>query len=820
MNAVLQCLFHTTPLQEYFVSQAYVYDVNVTNTHGMQGVFAAVYGDLARAMASPNRSRPIAPLTFKVAIGKLYPQFQGHLQHDAHECLSVLLQGLNEDLSRPLVSPHSPNKANSIQTTKPYVDLPDSNNRPDSEVAYEWWRAHVLRDPSIITALFTGQFKSAVDCSQCGQASNRFEPFSFLQVPLPASSSRWRTIYVHLGHGHRIQKRKIQLQSTAVVADLLAAIDDQNGAQTCSTHASVVVAIVHSHKVHSIVQPKQVLADIAQDLHVYSYDGLAAPLSGLPSPRRYQCVYRRQRLVPFYFLQPFRVQLYGTPLLVPSATPMTGRDLYKWVHTHLPPSPPSPLSTSSPVQEVVDMYCSRCLTSVAHTKRLALWSTPPILVVQLKRFQSISETQSMVKADASIRFPATLSLAPFLAATTTKSTNQPNPPPMPPPCDTVNNAICDKEDGQKPDDPVPTPFVWKDDIAVTFPYPTAATDPPGYDLYGIVCHVGVLGAGHYVAYVHDGVTWWCVDDMTVSVVANLNLSTLMSAAYLLFYQRRDMADVAMDCWFPRSDASNGIHVNVDELRRQMLFKSTDKGTSAGPPAKTLPTKPSASSHPPSKLFPPMTLASSRLASPETPTDPPSPLQWKSYHSTHGGPRFSLLKSTKNVKRAPARIPPLEVSVPSPAAVAVGRTGKSNNHAEADHQAEDENGRTTDAALEDDDTDSTPASDDVTVDDMDRVIDNLKQWRVDHARKVAGQYPIESNGGGNADETKVLAMLAASTSSTDNVEKLQQLRHEVFELHVKDISRQLHRQMDLNNVADDDAFDGAMVDSTGLYIDTT
>ncbi|ETV75272.1 hypothetical protein, variant [Aphanomyces astaci] len=311
---------------------------------------------------------------------------------------------------------------------------------------------------------------------------------------------------------------------------------------------------------------------------------------------------------------------------------------------------------------------------------------------------------------------------------------------------------------------------------------------------------------------------------------------------------------------------------------QMLFKSTDKGTSAGPPVKTLPTKPSASSHPPSKLFPPMTLVSSRLASPETPTDPPSPLQWKSYRSTHGGPRFSLLKSTKNVKRAPARIPPLDVSVPSPAAVAVGWTGKSNNHAEADHQAEDENGRTTGAALEDDDTDSTPASDDVTVDDMDRVIDNLKQWRVDHARKVAGQYPIESrqdteddiareaavadqddaehealmhmyeqakarwhtrtpttpkewttsmkaaqtpeNGGGNADETKVLAMLAASTSSTDNVEKLQQLRHEVFELHVKDISRQLHRQMDLNNVADDDAFDGAMVDSTGLYIDTT
>ncbi|RHY31038.1 hypothetical protein DYB32_006654 [Aphanomyces invadans] len=532
MNAVLQCLFHTMPLQEYFVSDEYLYDLNVWNKYGMQGVFAAVYGELARVMSS-NRSRPIAPLTFKLAIGKLYPQFQGHLQHDAHECLSVLLQGLSEDLSRPLRAPSlSPSALKStIQTVKPYVDLPDSNGRPDADVAFEWWRAHVLRDPSIVTALFTGQFKSALDCSACGQTSNRFEPFSFLQVPLPPSLQRWRTVYVHVGHGRPIQKRKVRLDSRATTADLVAALrhQDKELPDASSSDPVQIVAILHGHKIHTIVQPKQLLVDIAQDLHVYSYQG------------------------------------------------------------NYP--------------ETVDMYCSKCTTSLPHTKRLALWSTPPILVVQLKRFQTISETQSMVKAETSIRFPTTLSLARFLATT---SNGTPHDISTAPRDNVVATTYGDPDDATTHDGgnndhvlPIPTTFVWKNDISVTFPYPTATAAPhhQDYNLYGIVCHVGVLGAGHYIAYVHEAGTWWCVDDMTVTAVADLNLSKLMCAAYLLFYERKDMESVAMDKWFKRAETAHGSGI-------QMLFKNTEKGASAGPPVMTLPTKPT-HAHPPSKLFPPV-----------------------------------------------------------------------------------------------------------------------------------------------------------------------------------------------------------------------
>lgn len=41
------------------------------------------------------------------------------------------------------------------------------------------------RENSIVQSLFTGQFKSLVKCQICSFESSRFEPFSFLQLPLP-----------------------------------------------------------------------------------------------------------------------------------------------------------------------------------------------------------------------------------------------------------------------------------------------------------------------------------------------------------------------------------------------------------------------------------------------------------------------------------------------------------------------------------------------------------------------------------------------------------------------------------------------------------
>lgn len=64
--------------------------------------------------------------TFSVlqwTIGKYAPRFNGFQQHDSQELLAFLLDGLHEDLNRV----HD----------KPYVELKDSDGRPDEIVAKE-----------------------------------------------------------------------------------------------------------------------------------------------------------------------------------------------------------------------------------------------------------------------------------------------------------------------------------------------------------------------------------------------------------------------------------------------------------------------------------------------------------------------------------------------------------------------------------------------------------------------------------------------------------------------------------------------------------
>ena len=113
----------------------------------------------------------LTPKTFKESLGKFNDIFQGNEQHDAQELLAFLLGGLSEDLNRIV--------------DKPYMEAPDSDGRPDHELAEIWWNNHLKREMSIVVALFTGQYKSLLTCRTCKYESARFEPFSFLQLPLP-----------------------------------------------------------------------------------------------------------------------------------------------------------------------------------------------------------------------------------------------------------------------------------------------------------------------------------------------------------------------------------------------------------------------------------------------------------------------------------------------------------------------------------------------------------------------------------------------------------------------------------------------------------
>lgn len=192
LNASIQCLSHTPILREYFTSKAFYKDINKTNPLGHEGRLAQVSSVLInelwkrsyqttihqpKRVTAPGSYSPLTqapaltPKTFKESLGKFNDLFAGNEQHDAQELLAFLLGGLSEDLNRIV--------------EKPYMEAPDSDGRPDGELADIWWSNHLKREMSIIVALFTGQYKSLLTCRTCKYESARFEPFSFLQLPLP-----------------------------------------------------------------------------------------------------------------------------------------------------------------------------------------------------------------------------------------------------------------------------------------------------------------------------------------------------------------------------------------------------------------------------------------------------------------------------------------------------------------------------------------------------------------------------------------------------------------------------------------------------------
>ncbi|XP_069471171.1 ubiquitin carboxyl-terminal hydrolase 32 isoform X2 [Ambystoma mexicanum] len=177
MNSSIQCVSNTQPLTQYFITGRHLYELNRTNPIGLKGHMAKCYGDLVQELWSGTQKN-VAPLKLRWTIAKYAPRFNGFQQQDSQELLAFLLDGLHEDLNRV----HD----------KPYVELKDSDGRPDWEVAAEAWDNHLRRNKSIVVDLFHGQLRSQVKCKTCGHISVRFDPFNFLSLPLPMDS------YMHL----------------------------------------------------------------------------------------------------------------------------------------------------------------------------------------------------------------------------------------------------------------------------------------------------------------------------------------------------------------------------------------------------------------------------------------------------------------------------------------------------------------------------------------------------------------------------------------------------------------------------------------------
>jgi len=131
-------------------------------------------------------------------------------------------------------------------------------------------------------------------------------------------------------------------------------------------------------------------------------------------------------------------------------------------------------------------YCNKCKEHVCAWKQFHLYRTPPILIIHLKRFHYSPLTHRRDKIDLLVDFPLRgLDLT---------------------------NEVMNSEDGKE----------------------------PIYDCYAVSNHFGGLGGGHYTAYALNDEGEWCnFDDSRVT--KNIDESEVISsAAYVLYYRRRDV----------------------------------------------------------------------------------------------------------------------------------------------------------------------------------------------------------------------------------------------------------------------------------------
>ena len=208
MNSALQCLSNTTELTKYFLFGLFKNEINYNNPLGTKGRLSSAYYKLMNQMWIKNDYR-VAPGDVKRAIGTVAYQFQGFAQQDSFELFNYVADTLHEDLNRVI--------------EKPITEFADSDNRPDSEVSADHWKAFTDRNQSVIVDLMYGQLKSRLICQVCKNISNTFDPFLALSLPIPKNkSSRMSITYFphQIDQDNIIRKLKLNVNLSDTVEDI------------------------------------------------------------------------------------------------------------------------------------------------------------------------------------------------------------------------------------------------------------------------------------------------------------------------------------------------------------------------------------------------------------------------------------------------------------------------------------------------------------------------------------------------------------------------------------------------------------------------
>lgn len=159
-------------LLQFHDSYDYQSEINKNNPLGTGGEFVTAYAELIQKMwlKTSDKKRVVVTQGFKKTISKFATQFEGSRQHDAQEFVATILDGIHEDL-------------NHVSEKKVHDEHVYTGNN-DKDDAQESWDSHLERNRSMIVDMFHGQLRNRCECTACGYSSIRFEPFTYLSLPV------------------------------------------------------------------------------------------------------------------------------------------------------------------------------------------------------------------------------------------------------------------------------------------------------------------------------------------------------------------------------------------------------------------------------------------------------------------------------------------------------------------------------------------------------------------------------------------------------------------------------------------------------------
>jgi len=304
MNSIIQGLSNTPQVTEYFDNDNYLEDINEDNPLGMKGEIARTFGQLIKDMWS-GKYTYVVPRAFKMAVGKFAPQFSGYQQQDSQELLTFLLDGLHEDLNRI--------------KQKPYIEMTDSDSKPDHEVAMEAWENYKKRNDSVILDIFHGLLKSTVVCPECPKVSVTFDPSCYLSLPLPVKKERQIDVFlVHLDPSKPPTQYKVTVPKNGIMSELCSALGKMSGA----IPENLMVTDVYNHRFHKIYTGDDQLSHILErdDIFIYETAGTSKESKTVTVP-----VYLRERKSSSTYAP---TNLFGQPFLVTLPSEITQEKLH------------------------------------------------------------------------------------------------------------------------------------------------------------------------------------------------------------------------------------------------------------------------------------------------------------------------------------------------------------------------------------------------------------------------------------------------------------------------------------------------------------